>query len=416
MRMRILLLTDFYLPTVGGIERHVALLGEHLTARGHEVAVCTVRQPNSEPFESNNGLEVHRLESLFLRMPLSHLDAAKRYHPPFTDPQITAGLRELVKEFKPDIIHSHGWMVFSYLPLKKRMDIPVIATLHNFGFICPRQDFFLDSKGVCATPLTAKCFPCSALQYGKFKAMIMLPIVKRNLRSLSQIDRFLAVSTFVRDTHMRFLDQPSDRISRLPNFCDGRTENGSDVSGILPEDFILYVGPLAPHKGIDVLIKAYHLARVDIPLVILGTKHLAFDYGKFEERNRIIVFEDPPRNLVVRALEKCRFIVLPSICADACPTVLIEAMKYGKAAIASRVGGIPDLVVDNETGLLVLPGDASSLAGAMQRMAGMEGECNELGERARSRFAEYFTVEKVVQDLESIYQSTVHFDRRNIGR
>jgi glycosyltransferase involved in cell wall biosynthesis len=405
--MRILMLTDFYPPTVGGVERHVGMLSGYLADEGHRVAVCTVKQASAESYESRAGAEIYRIESLLLRMPFTHLDPAKRYHPPFADPGITAGLREIVEEFRPNLIHSHGWIVFSYLPLQKRYDIPIVTTLHNFSLICPRQDLLLENQGVCTSPLFQNCFRCSSSQYGVLKSAVVPLIVKRNRGILSTIDRFTAVSNFVRDVHMKYLNLAPERISRLPNFCDSRPENGSDIEESLPDDFMLYVGSLAPHKGIDVLLRAYKDADIDSSLVVLGTKHPSYGYTQFQRGNRIIIRENPPRELVVRALERCRFLVLPSICADACPTTVIEAMKYGKPVIASTVGGIPDLVVDGETGLLVPPGDARSLTEAIERLAGRKAECDEMGDEARNRFLRNFTLQKVVQDLIRIYSATL---------
>jgi glycosyltransferase involved in cell wall biosynthesis len=406
--MKILMLTDFYPPTIGGVEGHVATLSEHLVKRGHDVAVCTVRQRGMRPFEVCDGVRVHRLETLFQKIPFTSSNPLKQFHPPFKDPQLTKQIERIAKDFSPDVIHSHGWIVFSYSPLRSKLDVPVVATLHHYGLICPRQDLFFRGREVCSQPLTHACYACCAEQYGLVKSIIASTYVKRNREQLSKIDKFLAVSSFVRDVHIEYLSIPDERISVIPNFCDTASERGSDYEDDLPDDFILYIGALMPHKGIDVLLEAYRLSTTDLPLVLMGSKHPDYDYRKHHDRKRMFVIENAPRSLLIEAYKKCEFAVIPSIWAEPCPTVALEAMACGKPVVASNVGGLLDIVVDHETGLLVPPGDAKSLSRAIKEMEDDQEMRSKMRIKARERCLELFSAEKVVRRLEEVYSALVH--------
>lgn len=401
--MRVLMLTDFYPPTIGGVERHVATLSEHLVKRGHDVVVCTVRQKDMKTFEVYDGVHVYRLEALFQKIPVTSSNPLKQFHPPFKDSKLTKQIEGTVKDFRPDVIHSHGWIAFSYLPLKSKFNIPVVATVHHYGFICPRQDLFFKGREVCSQPFTHACYACCAEQYGLTKSVIASTYVKKNRRQLLEIDKFLAVSSFVRDVHIRYLNIPSGRISVIPNFCDAAPEEGSDYEHGLPHDFILYLGALMPHKGVEVLLEAYRLSNANLPLVLIGSKHPDYDYGKYHDGKRLFVIEDAPRSLVIEEYKKCKFVAVPSIWAEPCPTVALEAMAYGKPVVASNVGGLPDIIVDYETGLLVPQGDVKFLSKAIKEMLDNIELCREMGIKAKERFSELFLSERVIRRIERVY-------------
>ena len=93
---------------------------------------------------------------------------------------------------------------------------------------------------------------------------------------------------------------------------------------------------------------------------------------------------------------------VPSVSGDSCPTTAIEAAATGTPLVASRIGGLPEIVADGETGLLVPPGDAGALAGALQRLLDDGGLRRALGAAAVIR-AERFELDSVVARLEAIY-------------
>ena len=102
------------------------------------------------------------------------------------------------------------------------------------------------------------------------------------------------------------------------------------------------------------------------------------------------------------AFRRCLFAVLPSICLDACPTTVLEAMASGRPVVATKTGGIVDMIVDEENGLLVPPGDEHKLAEAMAWLLNDADLRVRLAAGARERVRR-FTASAVVERLEAVY-------------
>jgi glycosyltransferase involved in cell wall biosynthesis len=102
------------------------------------------------------------------------------------------------------------------------------------------------------------------------------------------------------------------------------------------------------------------------------------------------------------AFRRCLFAVLPSVCLDACPTTVLETMASGRPVVATTTGGIVDLIVDEQNGLLVPPGDEARLAEAMARLLSDADLCARLAAGAQERVRR-FTASAVVERLEAVY-------------
>lgn len=401
------MLTDFCKPTIGGIEQHVFALSKKLIENGHQVVIGTLKQNRMKPFEAYNKVYIYRLASLFQKIPFIHSNPAKKYHPPLKDVWLTRELEKLVRDFQPDIIHCHGWITFSYLPLRSKINTPIINTLHHYGFLCPKQDLFFREETTCEYPLTSTCYHCYAKRYGLPKSIFAVNFVKMNKKNLLKVDKFIAVSNFVKNVYVKYLKLPDDKISVIPNFYGVETKEESSYED-LPSEFILYVGQLAPHKGVDFLLKAYDLSEVNLSLILLGSKHCAYDYRKFDDGEKIIVKENASRSLVLSAFKRCRFVVVPSIWPEPCPTVIMEAMGQGKAVIASKSGGIPEIVKHEETGFLLDLKNIQEFVTYLRLFTDNPSLCEKMGNRGKTRFLKCFSAEKVVRDVEDMYYKTLN--------
>src|SRR5512140_3074233 len=111
--MRIMLLTDFFAPHLGGVELQVQALAHAMSGEGHEVIVVTVWAHGLAEEEVIDDVRVVRLRSLATMVPWFSGDPDRRYHPPFPDPRIAFGLRRLARRFRPDIVQTHGWIAYS---------------------------------------------------------------------------------------------------------------------------------------------------------------------------------------------------------------------------------------------------------------------------------------------------------------
>ena len=149
--MRILMLAQTYSPVVGGEERLVEDLSRQLAARGHEVTVATLRQPlgTAAARPRASGSSCWRARCTASPASRSRRSATTRRRCPTR--RRRPGLRRLLRELRPDVVHAHNWLVNSYLPLARRAAPPLLLSLHDYGILCPTKRLFYKG-GVCSGP------------------------------------------------------------------------------------------------------------------------------------------------------------------------------------------------------------------------------------------------------------------------
>jgi glycosyltransferase involved in cell wall biosynthesis len=180
----------------------------------------------------------------------------------------------------------------------------------------------------------------------------------------------------------------------------------------IPGPYVLFVGRLAPNKGLLTLVEAFRsLAEQDpeASLVLVGADGgmdravaaRARALGLERRVHRVGHVEDEA--LVAGGLRDARLFALPSE-YEAFGLVLLEAMAQGTPVIASRVGGIPEFVEDERAGLLVPPGDAKSLAEALGRLWSEPTMARAMGRYGRDTLVPRYSWEKVAAQFEQIYE------------
>jgi glycosyltransferase involved in cell wall biosynthesis len=403
--LRVVMLTQFYAPTLGGEERVIEDLSVELRRRGHDVAVATLHHPGLERFELRDGVRVHRLNSSLHRAPWLFAEDARRHAPPFPDPETVADLRRILDDERPDIVHAHNWLVYSFLPLRKRSKAGLLFSLHDHSLYCATKRLFRNGRP-CSGPGIAKCAACAASHYGVAKGVgtaaangLMAKVGRR------KVDLFLPVSNRV--ATLTGLGS-SDRYRVVPNFIRAeRVEHRpSDLRGLerLPEgDFILFVGDATADKGIEILIEAYRRLRDSPPLVIIGRRYLDELLGATPG---VVALGPLPHELVMEAWRRCSIAVVPSIWEEPFGLAALEASASGKPVIASRIGGLPDVVVNEETGLLCPPGDPGALQRSLERLLAEPELRRRMGEAGRRR-SELFMPDVVVPQIEGAYRSVL---------
>lgn len=181
----------------------------------------------------------------------------------------------------------------------------------------------------------------------------------------------------------------------VPNGIDDLTTVSGSIAKSLPRPYALCPARLAPYKGQDVLLMAFARARERLPgltLALCGRDQLGGRLRAFARRLGLggsVAFlgQRPPEE--VAALRRgCRFVVLPSRRENA-PLALLEAMRDGKPAVASAVGGVPELARHGREALLVRPGDVEGLARALVRLSRDSALRARLGNAAARRSARW---------------------------
>lgn len=399
--MRILMLTDFYRPLIGGQERHVENLACELAERGRQVAVATLWHEGLEPFEEDRGVRIYRIRGTVQRAAGLFSQAGRRFAPPAPDPETVWALRRIIKRERPQIVHAHSWIVHSFLPLKTWSGAKLVVTLHDYGLRCATKTLMRHERP-CGGPALDRCPGCAATHYGPLKAGATLAAQRATLPWLvAAVDRFIAVSQAVAEGNG--LAGGGRACEVIPNFIadhiEAPEEDVADHAAQLPSgDFLLFVGALSRHKGVRVLLDAYTRLEDAPPLALIGIwadPELHLPAGTR-------VFQHWPHAAVMRAWQRCIIGIVPSIWPEPCPTVAMEAMLAGRPLVASRIGGLPDLVAHEETGLLAPPGDAGALAAALAHLLGDPALRRRMGAAGQRRVAA-FQARAVIPRIEALY-------------
>jgi glycosyltransferase involved in cell wall biosynthesis len=318
-------------------------------------------------------------------------------------------LAKIISDEKPDLIHVHGWVLYSVASLRKSLDVPIVATLHDYGYFCPTKILLRNNVILCNECSVMKCLKCGCKYYGPFKGLMTFFGVKRYFRLLkSNVDQFIAVSSYVKDRYVA-AGLTEDKVTYIPNFHrfdekELEIRDGDVTALQLPDKFILFVGALSQAKGVNVLIDAYQKLHTDVKLVLIGLKQSDFTY-KLDKN--IVVLENQPHDMVMKAWQRCLFGVVPSIWPEPCPTVALEAMACKKALVAAGVGGLNDIIVDGETGFLYSPNDEQALAGHISELLENKVMAEEMGLKGFQRVRGYFSIGRVIKDVLAIYENVL---------
>lgn len=411
MNLRILLVSDHYPPFIGGAHRQSQLLARQLAQRGHTVNVVTAWQPDLPAEEQDGAITVYRLKELRTWLPGFVKGKGQRHHPPYPDPVTVWGLRRLIKQFQPDIVHSHGWFGYSCAAALLGQKIPLVLSTRDYGYGCATRTL-LQQEQLCDGPALRKCLACASNFYGPTRgALSTLGVLGSRPLLRYKVKGVHSVSAFVQEMVRRDLlagqadyTHNGGQIAASPIFSFLITGEGQpnmeQLQALPTEPFILFVGGLQPRKGLSTLLDAYTRLKDAPPLVLIGydtpDSPKSFPAG-------VTVLRNAAHATVMAAWEHARFGVMPSLWPDPSPGVVREGMYKGKAMIATNIGGTPEMILDGQTGLLVPPGDVAALAQAMQTLIDQPQRCTEMGQAAQL-YAARFMAEVSVPQFEQLYR------------
>lgn len=320
-------------------------------------------------------------------------------------------VRTLVAQHRPDVMHVHNTLPLvspSVFWAARSMGVPSVMTLHNFRLLCP-QAMFLREGRLCEdcvghVPWRAvmhQCYRGSAVQTGVLAASVTL---HRMLGTYRHVDRFVALSQFARDKFVAG-GLPAERVVVKSNFVE---DCAGEVCGAsLSRRGGLFVGRLSPEKGIRVLLDA---ARdwPDGSVEVIG-------HGPMEEDVRsaghVVYAGSLPLPTVLQRMAASAFLLVPSICYENFPRTIAEAFCMGLPVIASRLGGMAEIVEDGVTGLLFEPGQRADLSEKVQWAHAHPTEMAAMGKAARRRYERDFSPQSNLMQLEELYRS-VQLPRR----
>lgn len=388
----------------GGTERHVLHLIEGF--RGHaRIGVLSPPGP---------------LKRAFLELGVTHVEFPRLEGKLFM--AISAfrrGLRAMLTELRPSVIHVHAAPELALLArsVARRAGVPVVLTLHGFAVANPEFNFRIAS---------------TVARLARVEQIITVSEAEMNMlrRAGYPADRarvvYNGIPDVAGDQPVRWTEVDADR-DAIPEV--GGTVDWRRRCGWPPEAPVLgAVGRLEQVKGFDVLLGA--LARLpssqggvgdgltsaagrscagDLPRLVIvgdGSEREALErqgvaLGLSDRLHFVGYMPDAHR-----APSGFDIMVVPSR-QEAFGIVAVEAMAAGTPVVASNVGGLPEAVLDGETGLIVPPDDAEGLAVALRTLLANPERAREMGRRGRQRFLDKFRVEVMVEHTWNVYHEVI---------
>lgn len=424
--MHVVELSDFFRPVIGGLERHVETLSRELVRLGHSVLVVTLQTDDDPEEEILDGIRIIRIRGWSSGLTAFHSDAALPFHPTCPDPGVTSILRRIVRKERPAVVHSHSWLQYSYFPLHHRQRGPAhVVTLHDYGLACAKKtlqhvkprlvssvvDLSLEGRSVypapCSGPQLTKCLACAPEQYGMLKGAAVTSGLRASRVLHGRADRYIAISTAVADGSRDVLPKRFDvKVvpTMVPNDLPALAES-TPRPGFLPTEdgYLMFVGALGRHKGVDVLLEARRMMRNRLSVVLIGAS--GADGPRIEEPG-VIVARNIPSAQVMASWMRASIAVVPSVWDEPMGQVAIEAMLVGRPVVASNVGGLKDVVKHGITGLLVPPGDPGALATALDSLLDDPEARQRMGEEGL-RHARQFEVASVAPRVVQVFEDAL---------
>lgn len=371
---RVLLVASSYAPRVGGLETVTAELAGGLRERGHAVQVITSRYPRILPArETIAGIEVRRLYFVLarwnnLRRGRADLFFAGLWFTPFATLQL---LGEVMR-FKPDVVNFHfvGAPAFFVLAVHTLWGARLVVSLHGD-----------DVEGLDSRP--------------RFDTRLFRALVRR-------ADAVTACSRALLDEAARIEPTARSKGIVIYNGVESAVAEEHCAAG----SYWAAVGRLVLKKGFDVLLRALAMAQNQrLEFVIVGDgpertrlQELAHALGV---ASRVQWRGALSRDDALHVIQHSRGVVIPSR-QEPFGMVALEAMAAGKPVVATRVGGLPE-VLEGAEAILVPADDADALAGAIDRVEGELARTAAYGCRNRQR-AERFSVESMVDGYVRAYE------------
>jgi glycogen synthase len=291
-----------------------------------------------------------------------------------------------------DVVHTHTWYVgLGGMLVQAIHDVPLVVTLHSME---PLRPWKADQLG-------------TGYQVSSWAERL----------AVERAERVIAVSAQMRGDILTHFRVDPERVVVIHNGVDAeafrRTERREALARLgVREPYVLFVGRISEQKGIFPLLEAARALPADVSLVLCASSP---DTPELLARLEAAVAGRPrvhwinamlPVPEVVELYSHAALFVCPSI-YEPFGLINLEAMACGTPVVASRVGGIPEVVVDGETGWLVPPGDEAALARALRDALADPARAWRMGEAGRRRVEAHFSWNRIADRTLAVYRDAI---------
>lgn len=399
--MRILLVNKFHYLR-GGSEKYYFELAQLLKSKGHTVGFFSMKHEENittgdaeyfvEEIDLNTGSKLKALDVIYSQ-------ENKRL------------MAKALEEFKPDIVHINNFqrqLSASIIDAIKEKNIPIVMTVHDLNPICPASIMLYNGEVCddCITKGYAQCIKKKCVKGSTLKST--LGVMEKKYYDIHKvfrkIDCIISPSEFNKNQLVNGKLKYNEIVT-LHNFVN-ESERNEYVLG----EYAFYLGRLSKEKGILNLIEAIG----DIPdakLLIAGDgperERIEAYISDHKLDGRITLLGYQNQDSIHKYITNSRFVVIPSICNENCPYSVLEAMEIGKPIVASRIGGIPELIADGENGYLYKADDINELKEKLTLLLDNDDKVNRFAQKSRELYESYYSPDSYYNELIKIYNKVM---------
>jgi glycosyltransferase involved in cell wall biosynthesis len=374
----------------GGVEQNVAVTSQGLRSMGHQCFLA-YGFTTEQDFDGYKSL----FDDVFRCREICHQDWNCTGQ----------SFEDIVNTVSPDVLYLHKVSTTDFC-LSFLTRIRIVKMVHDHDLCCPRRHkYFFHNERICHSKAGWRCYLDLAFLAGsagpkRTVTYVSIPDKLREMRRNYRLDRLLVGSRFMKDELLQN-GFPESKVSIVHPIM---LMKPAKISPIPHEPVVLCVAQLIKGKGVDLLLQALKKLTCDFQAIIVGTgnaesylKNLSRDLG-LEER---VHFQGWVNNFSISDFySKARVVAVPSRWPEPFGMIGLEAMRHGRPVVAFDVGGIPDWLEHDVTGLLVPERDVIGLAKALERLLLDLELARRLGEMAILRAHERFSFEDYLKQIE----------------
>lgn len=451
--MRILQVVHGFPPyQIGGTENFTKELSIELS-KNHKVCVFTGNACRGNLIYQETDEQYYNLQ---VRRTTIRIEDPNLRSPPdvslntYKNPVIEDKFRAYLRYTAPDVVHFQHTigLSVSLIDIVSSSNIPIVLTLHDFWFLCPRIHLVKPDFTICEGPHSGiNCSVCGVRGYSKnlvgakignrirhseglkeIKTMLS-PTLKSYFKNLlfkfhsdatsqvfpyylrfnyfhemlSRANLIISPSLFLKNIYVRHgIEKAKIRI--IPPGINPTFVHESKKS-ISPKLRIGYIGTVREHKGVEILIKTVRNFNSNkIELIIYGDGAPEYIHklksiaSEVKWRGKYLPQE------IGKVMQNIDLLVIPSLCPENAPLVAREALASKTPVIASKIGGLPEIIEDGVTGYLFDPGDIEGLKVKINEIV----ETPDLISKWKANMKPMKTIEEVAKEVENLYHEVCH--------
>jgi len=382
-------------------------ISEILEAKGHTIAFFSMKHQKNIDSEWGN----YFVSNIDYKKQHSLAEQRKIFKNILYSREAEKKISKLLNYFKPDIAHLHNFnhqLTPSILFALKRKNISTVMTMHDYKLACPSYSM-LNHGRICELCKGKKFYQCVKARCHKdsFSKSLLATLESylhhQILNSYRHIKYFICPSRFLMNKVQEM--GLKGNFMYVPNFVNIKNMQSSEEG---KKNKLVYWVRLSREKGINTLINA--MKGVSAKLEVIGDGPLRKEAVKKISQHKIsnvrLLGYLSENGLFNKVKESCAAII-PSEWYENNPISVLEAFALGMPVIGSRIGGIPELIKDKETGLLFEPGNAEDLRSKIKYLLASPDKAAQMGKNARALVEKEYNPERHYEKLIEIYHKVI---------